>query len=114
MVRQFAQKKPLFDESGEKNDDATSDRDHESENKTVECKHTPRKVISAVANSKGENSICPPSSFRKGTQVKTLQTMKVREMVESFDLLCCKPSASFIVINTLIYVMICYLYDLWV
>ncbi len=42
-----------------------------------------RKVISAVENSKGENKISPPPSFFKGTLVKALQTLNVREVVES-------------------------------
>ncbi len=38
MARRFAQKKQLFDESDEKNDGATSGRDHEGENKTAELR----------------------------------------------------------------------------
>ncbi len=36
MARRFAQKRQIFDEPDEKNEDATSDRDHEGENKTVD------------------------------------------------------------------------------
>ncbi len=35
MTRQFAQKKQLLDKPDEKNNDATSGRDHDGENKTV-------------------------------------------------------------------------------
>ncbi len=38
MVRQFAQSKPLLNEAGESDGDTTPGRDHEGENKTVECK----------------------------------------------------------------------------
>ncbi len=36
MARQLPPKKPLFNVSGEKNDDANSDCDYEGENKRVE------------------------------------------------------------------------------
>ncbi len=36
ISQRFVQEKQLFDEPGEKNDDATSGRDHEVENKKVD------------------------------------------------------------------------------
>ncbi len=53
MARRFAPKKQLFGEPDEKNDDTTSCRDYEGEDKSEE--YILRKVISAVENSVGEN-----------------------------------------------------------
>ncbi len=41
IARQFVERKPLFDEPGGKNCDATSGRYHEFENKTVDWKNIP-------------------------------------------------------------------------
>ncbi len=41
MARRFAQKKQPFDEPNEKNDNATSGREHEDESKTVESRINP-------------------------------------------------------------------------
>ncbi len=63
MARRFAQKMQLFDESDERNDDTTSSRDHEREDKTVEYRIYPAEGNIFCENSIGENEISQPASF---------------------------------------------------
>ncbi len=75
MAQQFVQKKTLLYESAEKNDDATSSRDHEGENKTVEWKTNPEE--GHICRGKfHRRELDPPAVFISGFEVPQLTGLR--------------------------------------